>query len=60
MGYENRRCFLPLALVVLLSLILFPLKASAFSGSGSVHAGRKERFQHSFQERRTQDSGTDI
>ena len=36
MGYENRRCFLPLALVVLLSLFLFPLKASAFSsGSGT-------------------------
>jgi len=35
MGYENRRCLFPLALVVLLSFILFPLKASAFSGSGS-------------------------
>lgn len=35
MGYENRRCLLPLALFVLLSLILFPLMASAFSGSGS-------------------------
>ncbi len=36
MGYENRRCLLPLALVVLLSLPLFPLKASAFSsGNGT-------------------------